>query len=44
MVARHYSYAALVQRQPGEEDKKITSAGNPILAINVNRIRKCDFY
>ena len=44
MVARHYSYAALVQRQPGKEDKKITSAGNPSLAINVNRIRKCDFY
>ena len=32
MVARHSSYAALVQRQPGKEDKKITSAVNPILA------------
>lgn len=33
MVARHSSYAALVQRQPGKEDKKITSAVNPILAM-----------
>ena len=32
MVARHSSYTALVQRQPGKEDKKITSAVNPILA------------
>ena len=33
MVARHSSYAALVQRQSGKEDKKITSAVNPILAM-----------
>ena len=32
LVARHSSYTALVQRQPGKEDKKITSAVNPILA------------
>ena len=33
LVARHSSYAALVQRQSGKEDKKITSAVNPILAM-----------